>query len=82
MKADASVNAANIEAQAQVQSAAIYAKARAGNPELYDLLRSLDTLNSVITPGTQLVLRTDAAPFKQLAEGPPALPANNNGPRP
>jgi len=82
IKADASVNAANIEAQAQVQSAAIYAKAWAGNPPLYDLLRSLDTLNSVITPGTQLVLRTDAAPFRQLVEGPPVLPAANNEPHP
>lgn len=82
MKADASVNAANIEAQAQVQSAAIYAKARAGNPELYDLLRSLDTLSSVMTPGTQLVLRTDAAPFRQLVEGPPTLPAATSGSRP
>jgi len=82
IKADASVSAANIEAQAQVQSAAIYAKARTSNPELYDLLRSLDTLNSVITPGTRLVLRTDAAPFRQLVEGPPALPAASNGLRP
>lgn len=82
IRADASVSAAGIEAQGQVQSAAIYAKARAGNPDLYDLLRSLDTLNRVITPGTQLVLRTDAAPFRQLVEGPPALPATGNGTRP
>lgn len=79
IKADALVSAANIEAQAQLKSTAIYAKARAGNPELYDLLRSLDTLNNVITPGTQLILRTDAAPFRQLVEGPPSLPAASNG---
>jgi membrane protease subunit HflC len=37
------------------------------------LLRSLDTLGTVITPGTKLILRTDAAPFRALVDGPPTL---------
>jgi membrane protease subunit HflC len=35
------------------------------------MLRSLDTLSSMIGPNTRLVLRTDAAPFKVLVQGPP-----------
>ncbi|QHG64915.1 protease modulator HflC [Pseudomonas putida] len=74
LQADASVKAAQIQAQSQVQAADIYGKAYAGAPQLYTLLRSLDTLGSVINPGTKLVLRTDAAPFRALVEGP-VLPA-------
>ena len=74
LEADANVKAAQIQAQSQVQAAEIYGKAYAGAPELYTLLRSLDTLSSVINPGTRLVLRTDAAPFRALVDGP-ALPA-------
>ncbi|QKJ86295.1 protease modulator HflC [Paramixta manurensis] len=82
MRADATVKAADIEAQAQVESADIYGKAWASNPALYNLLRSLDTLSAVINPSTQLVLRTDAAPFRQLVEGPPTLPPAVNGAKP
>lgn len=74
LEADANVKAAQIQAQSQVQAAEIYGKAYSGAPELYTLLRSLDTLSSVINPGTRLVLRTDAAPFRALVDGP-ALPA-------
>ena len=35
------------------------------------MLRSLDTLASVINDRTRLVLRTDAAPFNMLVQGPP-----------
>ncbi len=74
IQADASVKAAAIEAQSQVASAEIYGKAYASSPALYDLLRSLDTLSSIVNSGTRLVLRTDAAPFRVLVEGPPRLP--------
>lgn len=75
VEADANVKAAQIQAQSQVQAADIYAKAYAGAPELYTLLRSLDTLGSIINPSTRLVLRTDAAPFRALVDGPLLPPA-------
>ncbi|PTB17026.1 protease modulator HflC [Trinickia symbiotica] len=68
--ADATVEAANIEAASRKDAAAIYGKAYAGNPQLYTMLRSLDTLDSVINANTNLVLRADAAPFSVLVRGP------------
>ncbi len=73
IQAEAAVKAAEVEAQSRVQSAAIYGKAYAQAPQLYNLLRSLDTLNTIINPGTKLILRTDAAPFRVLVDGPPSL---------
>jgi membrane protease subunit HflC len=70
VEADANVKAAQIQAQSQIQAADIYGKAYAGAPELYTLLRSLDTLGTIINPSTRLVLRTDAAPFRALVDGP------------
>ncbi|WP_249219976.1 protease modulator HflC [Citrobacter portucalensis] len=69
-EADASVKAATITAQAQRDVAAIYAKAYALDPQLYNLLRSLDTLNEVVNKSTRIVLSTDAAPFKALVQQP------------
>lgn len=68
--ADASVKAATITAQAQKDSAAIYAKAYALDPQLYNLLRSLDTLNDVVNKSTRIVLSTDSAPFASLVQKP------------
>ncbi|WP_434561524.1 protease modulator HflC [Pseudomonas sp. R1-6] len=73
MQADATVKAAEIEAQSRVEAAQIYGKAYAGSPQLYNLLRSLDTLETIVSPGTKLILRTDAAPFRVLVDGPPSL---------
>jgi len=75
LQADATVKAADVEAQSRVEAAQIYGKAYAGSPELYNLLRSLDTLGTIVNSGTRLVLRTDAAPFRALVDGPPQLPA-------
>lgn len=69
-EADASVRAATITAQAQKDSAAIYAKAYALDPQLYNLLRSLDTLNAVVNKSTRIVLSTDSAPFISLVKKP------------
>ncbi len=69
-EADASVKAATLTAQAQRDVAAIYAKAYALDPQLYNLLRSLDTLNDVVNKSTRIVLSTDAAPFKALVQQP------------
>ena len=73
--ADANVKAAEIEASSRKDAAAIYGKSYAGDPHLYTMLRSLDTLNSVIGANTNLILRTDAAPFNVLVQGPTGLGA-------
>jgi membrane protease subunit HflC len=73
MQADATVKAAEIEAQSRVQAAAIYGHAYNGAPQLYNLMRSLDTLSTIVNPSTRLILRTDAAPFRSLIDGPPQL---------
>lgn len=70
VQADALVKAAEIEARSRVESAQIYGRAYANAPELYRMLRSLDTLGSLVKPDTRLILRTDAAPFRALVEGP------------
>jgi membrane protease subunit HflC len=69
--AQAREQAARTEADAQQAAARIYAKAYESDPGLYNTLRSLDALNQVIGRNTSLVLRTDAAPFRVLVEGPP-----------
>ncbi|HVT34224.1 MAG TPA: protease modulator HflC [Nevskiaceae bacterium] len=68
--AQAKADAADVEAKARVEAADIYGKAYAGNRELYTLLRSLDTLDAVLGDNTRLILRTDAAPFRVLVDGP------------
>lgn len=73
VEADASVKAATIVANAQRDSASIYGKAWASDPQLYSLLRSLDTLSTIVNSNTRLVLRTDAEPFKALVQGPDRL---------
>lgn len=77
VEADANVKAAQIQAQSQIDAAEIYGKAYAGAPDLYSLLRSLDTLGTIVNSGTRLVLRTDAAPFRVLVDGP-SLPASGS----
>lgn len=71
--ADASAQAAEIEAQSRRDAAAIYGKSYAGNPQLYTMLRSLDTLSTVVNANTNLIVRTDAAPFRVLVQGPTDL---------
>jgi membrane protease subunit HflC len=69
--ANAQSDAAAIEAQSRQKAAEIYAASYGRDPQLYLLLRSLDTLNAVVGPRTRLILRTDAAPFNVLVQGPP-----------
>ena len=61
---------ADIQAKSRIQAAGIYKNAYSADPQLYTMLRSLDTLNSVVGANTTLILRTDAAPFHALVEGP------------
>jgi len=68
--AQAREQAAHTEADAQQAAARIYGKAYQADPGLYSTLRSLDTINQVIGRNTSLILRTDAAPFRVLVDGP------------
>ena len=72
--ARARTEAASIEASSREAAARLYAEAYAGDPQLYLMLRSLDTLATVVGANTRLVLRTDAAPFNMLVQGPPHAP--------
>ena len=63
---------ADIEAKSRIEAAGIYKNAYTADPQLYTMLRSLDSLNTVVGPNTTLILRTDAAPFRALVEGPAA----------
>ncbi len=73
--AHARTEAAGIEAASRQQAAAIQSHAYAIDPELYAMLRSLDTLGSVVGPNTRMVLRTDSAPFNMLIGPPRTTPA-------
>ncbi|WP_244426246.1 protease modulator HflC [Rhizobium mesoamericanum] len=73
LQADATVKAAEIEAKSRVEAAQIYGSAYKSAPGLYELLRSLDTLGTIVNSNTRLVLRTDAAPFRALIDGPPSI---------
>jgi len=68
--AQARADVADIEAKSRITAAGIYKNAYASDPQLYTMLRSLDSLNSIVGPNTTLILRTDAAPFRALVEGP------------
>jgi len=68
--ATAREQAAKTEADAQQAAARIYGKAYSADPELYTTLRSLDTISQVVNRNTSVVLRTDAAPFRVLVDGP------------
>jgi membrane protease subunit HflC len=74
--AQAKADVADIEAKSRIAAADIYKKAYTSDPQLYTMLRSLDSLSTVIGSGTTLILRTDAAPFKALSEGPGTGPSN------
>ncbi|HVW72140.1 MAG TPA: protease modulator HflC [Rhizomicrobium sp.] len=72
--AQAKADVADIEAKSRIAAADIYKKAYTSDPQLYTMLRSLDSLGTVVGSGTTLILRTDSAPFKALSEGPAAAP--------
>ncbi|MCK6491466.1 MAG: protease modulator HflC [Planctomycetes bacterium] len=75
LKAKASEEAGRTEAAARAEAAIIYGRVHAADPQLYEFLRSLDTLEQAMTGSTHLVLRTDAAPFRALVEALPAAAA-------
>lgn len=69
-QAAARTEAAEIEAAARRDAAALYARAYAGDPQLYLTIRSLDALAAVVNGNTRLLLRTDALPFSALIAPP------------
>jgi modulator of FtsH protease HflC len=69
LQAQAKVEAADIEAESRIEAAAIYKQAYSTDPQLYTLLRSLESLDAIVGPNTRLILRTDAAPFRVLIDG-------------
>ena len=69
--AQGKASVADIEAKSRIEAAGIYKNAYAADPQLYTMLRSLDSLNSIVGSNTTLILRSDAAPFRALVEGPP-----------
>jgi membrane protease subunit HflC len=77
--AGARTEAAEIEADSRRKAAEINAKAYDADPGLYLMLRSLDTLATVVGPNTRLILRTDAAPFNTLVQGPPGTDGVTGG---
>ncbi len=68
--ARARTEAADIEAASRREAAQINANAYAADSGLYLMLRSLDTLATIVGANTRIVLRTDAAPFNTLVQGP------------
>lgn len=60
---------AKIRGQAEAEAAEIYANAHKQDPELYDFIRSLETLDKVIGNKSTVILRTDAEPFDILVDG-------------
>jgi membrane protease subunit HflC len=77
--AGARTEAAEIEAASRREAAEINARAYDADPGLYLMLRSLDTLATVVGPNTRLILRTDAAPINTLVQGPPASGGPSGG---
>ena len=75
LAAKAQQEAADIEASSRAEAARIYDEAYRADPPLYTELRSLDTLEKVVTGNTHIILRTDAAPFRILSDGPTAADA-------
>jgi len=63
---------ADIAAKSRIEAANIYKNAYAADPPLYTMLRSLDSLNTIVGTNTTLILRTDAPPFRALVQGPGA----------
>ena len=78
----ARTEAAEIEAASRREAAAIQAGAYQADPGLYSLLRSMDTLGNVVGPNTRMVLRTDAAPFNMLVQGPQGAASSQPGAAP
>jgi membrane protease subunit HflC len=68
IRAEASEQAARIRGEAEAEAARIYAEAHSVDPAFYRFTRSLDSLEKILNKRSQIVLRTDSAPFNLLEE--------------
>jgi membrane protease subunit HflC len=68
IRADGEEEAARILGTAEAEAAAIYAEAHGKDPEFYQFLRSLESLDRVVGDNASVTLRTDAEPFRLLKE--------------
>jgi membrane protease subunit HflC len=64
--------AAKVRGESEAQAAEIYATAHDAAPELFAMLRQLESLEKVIGERSTLIMRTDKAPFSVL-NGPEPL---------
>jgi modulator of FtsH protease HflC len=71
--AEASEKAARTEADAQQAAARTYQHAFQSDPNLYETIRSLDTISQIVSRSTNIILPADAAPFRILIDGPPGV---------
>lgn len=55
-----------IRGEAEAEAARIYAEAHAANPGLYRFLRLLESLETTMGEGSEVILRTDREPFHLL----------------
>jgi modulator of FtsH protease HflC len=77
-RAEGRQQAAEIRARADAQTARIYAEAHSRDPELYQFLRSLDALKTMLGKRSTVIVKTDAAPFALLQN--PGASAADGGP--
>ena len=68
VQSEAYKQAEEIRGKADAEAAQIYAEAYNRDPDLYEFLKSLETLDKVIDSDTDLVLSTDNALLKYLRE--------------
>ncbi len=71
--AEASEKAARTEADATQAANRTYQRAYQSDPSLYETVRSLDTINQLVSHSTNIILPTDALPFRILVDGPPGI---------
>ncbi|MEO1366003.1 MAG: protease modulator HflC, partial [Acidobacteriota bacterium] len=64
--------AATVRGEAEAQAAEIYADAHRASPELFRMVRQLQSVEKVVGEGSTLIMRTDKAPFNVL-NGPGEL---------
>lgn len=64
--------AAKVRGEAEAQAAEIYASAHGASPELFKMVRQLQSVEKVMGAGSTLIMRTDKAPFNVL-NGPGEL---------
>jgi membrane protease subunit HflC len=70
IRAQGAEEEARIRGESAASVAKTYADAHRVDPELYRFTRSLSSLDTLVTEGTSLILRTDVEPFSLLQNKP------------